>query len=162
MASITWPTSQGSTMPPKLSPSKIIPLTEAVSVSDCPARVKPIGHRGAMQKPNPNATTHKTKLEAGMSITRARVDRQRHKATRTICGGVIRVAMGMESRRPRVNDSQNPAVRYARNPSSLPIFSAHNPPAHARDFQYCHNALARLAVTTRQSRLLDSEWEYLD
>jgi len=98
-------------MHPKLSPSKIIPLTEAVSVSDCPARVKPVGQRGAIQKPNPNATLHKTKLESGMMITRARRDRQVHKAARTICGGVKRVAMGMEIRRPRVNDSQNPEVR---------------------------------------------------
>src|SRR5215467_12153932 len=98
-------------MPPKLFPSKIIPLTEAVSVSDCPARVKPVGHRGAMPKPNPNDASHKTTLESGMLITMARMDRQVHKAARTICGGVKRRARGTESRRPRVNDSQNPEVR---------------------------------------------------
>src|SRR4029434_8454092 len=52
VTAMTWPTSQGSTMPPTLSPSKMSPLTVAVSVRDCPARVKPIGQRGAMQKHN--------------------------------------------------------------------------------------------------------------
>jgi hypothetical protein len=98
-------------MPPKLSPSKIIPLTVAVNVSDCPARVKPIGQSGAMQKPKPNATLHTTTRVSGRKSNTARRARHRAKAVRTIrCGGT-RVAKGMASRRPTVNESQNPEVR---------------------------------------------------
>jgi len=48
------------------------PLTVAVSVRDCPARVKPIGQSGAMQKPNPTVTLHTPTRVSGRRSSTAR------------------------------------------------------------------------------------------
>src|SRR5207245_8587443 len=98
---------------PQLSPSKIIPLTEAVNGSNRPAKVNPIGQRGAMLKPTPHVAIHKTTRESEQMITSARRARHVPKATGMICCGGTRVARGMASTRPQVKANQNPDVRYA-------------------------------------------------
>ena len=59
LPSMTLPTTVGSTIPPKLSPSRIMPVSLPVRAMDCPARVNPVGQMGAMQKPSPIAISHR-------------------------------------------------------------------------------------------------------
>ena len=111
LPSMTLPTAVGSTIPPKLSPSRITPVILPVISMDCPARVNPVGQMGAMQKPSPIAISHRDALEPEKMIPRARMDRQLIKAVRMTCLGVKRVAAGMEIRRPTVKAAQNAEVR---------------------------------------------------
>ena len=87
LLSMTLPTTVGSTIPPKLSPSRITPVILPVMVMDWPARVNPVGHMGAMQKPNPIAISHTARLEPEKTIPMARMDRQLTKAVRITCFG---------------------------------------------------------------------------
>src|SRR5436190_21509656 len=107
----TRPTSQGSTIPPKLSPSRIKLLNRAVRLSDWPAKLKPVAHSGAIKKPNATTASHKTSLELGKLLSKPRNARQPKEAIQITCGGLKRTASGMDSKRPTVNESQNPEFR---------------------------------------------------
>ena len=109
--SITWPTALGSTIPPKLSPSRMMLVRRPVRSMDCPASVKPVGQMGAMQNPNPIAISHSTVLELEKSMPRISMTRLPSRAARIICFGLKRMAAGMEIYRPMVNASQNMEFR---------------------------------------------------
>ena len=98
VTAVTWPTSQGATMPRRYPRCKMRPLTVAVSVRDCPARANPSARAGPCRSPNPTVTLHTPTRVSGRRSSPARRTRPGDNATRTIwCGGTRRQGNGQQA-----------------------------------------------------------------